>query len=202
VNLKNIKIGLAITGSFCTLNSFLPQIKALCAVCDNVTPIFSESVSKLETRFSTADERKTILEGITGRPAITSIVSAEEIGPGKLFDILVIAPCTGNTLAKIANAITDTTTTMAAKAHLRNNRPVLIGLSTNDGLGANARNLGFLLNIKNIYFIPFYQDDPALKPKSITFKDNLLIESIASALNNEQIQPVISQPPTADEFNN
>lgn len=191
MRLEKIKVGLAITGSFCTLNSFIEPIKELAAEAESVTPIFSESISSFDTRFSTGEGRKDIIETITGKAAITTIIEAEHIGPKRPFDVLVVAPCTGNTLAKLASAITDNTVTMAVKAHLRNNYPVVIGISTNDGLGATAKNLGTLLNTKNIYFIPFYQDDPVNKEKSLTFKNNLLIDTILKAIDGKQIQPLI-----------
>lgn len=191
MKLEKIKVGLAVTGSFCTFNNFIGHIKELAAEAESVTPIFSESMSGFDTRFNTGKDRKDIVEAITGNAAITTVTEAESIGPESLFDVLVVAPCTGNTLAKLAASITDSTVTMAVKAHLRNNRPVVIGVSTNDGLGGNAKNLGALLNTKNIYFIPFYQDDPVNKEKSLTFVSDLTIDTILRAINGKQIQPLI-----------
>jgi len=191
MRLENIKVGIAITGSFCTLRDFIVHIKKLSEECAELTAIFSEAVNNYDTRFGSAWERKEIIEGITGQKPITTITEAEPIGPKQLFDVLTVAPCTGNTLAKLAAGITDNAVTMAVKAHLRNSKPVVIGLSTNDGLGANAKNLGQLLNTKNIYFIPFYQDDPVNKEKSITFRQELLIDAIEMALEDKQLQPVL-----------
>ena len=191
--LCNIDVGLVVTGSFCTFNSFAGYISELADAVRSVTPILSESALTFNTKFNTAVERKGLLEQVTGVKAITTINAAEVIGPGQLFDIMVVAPCTGNTLAKLANGITDTTATMAIKAHLRNNRPVVIGISSNDILGQNAKNLGVLLNTKNYYFIPFYQDDPEGKEKSITFKCELLMNTIAKALDGKQLQPIMQE---------
>lgn len=189
--MQNIDVGLVVTGSFCTFNTFIGYVSELADAVHTVTPILSDVASTLDTKFNTATERKGLLEQITGVKAITTINAAETIGPGELFDIMVVAPCTGNTLAKVANGITDTTATMAIKAHLRNNRPVVIGISSNDILGQNAKNLGVLLNTKNFYFVPFYQDDPAAKEKSVTFKCELLIETMAKALEGKQLQPML-----------
>jgi dipicolinate synthase subunit B len=187
---RDIEVGLVITGSFCTFNEFEGYISELADTVKSVTPIFSESAKTFDTKFNTAAERRGLLEQITGKKAICSIIDAECIGPNKLFDIIVVAPCTGNTLAKLANGITDTTATMAVKAHLRNNRPVVIGISSNDVLGQNAKNLGILLNSKNYYFIPFYQDDPVKKEKSVIFRCELLIDTIEKALEGKQLQPL------------
>jgi dipicolinate synthase subunit B len=156
------RIGLAFSGSYCTYDKAMAAAKRMCEKYD-VTPIMSENSSRTDSRFGKAEDFKKRLEEYSGKAVIESIKEAEPIGPGRLLDLLVIAPCTGNTLAKIACGITDTSVTMACKAHLRNNRPVLIAVSTNDGLGANAVNLGSLLNRKNIFFVPFFQDDPAGK---------------------------------------
>ena len=189
----DIDVGLVVTGSFCTFNSFAGYISELTDAVRSVTPILSESALTLDTKFNTAAERKSLLQQITGIKPITTINMAETIGPGHLFDIMVAAPCTGNTLAKLANGITDTTATMAIKAHLRNNRPVVIGVSSNDILGQNAKNLGVLLNTKNFYFIPFYQDDPKTKEKSVTFKCEMLMATIVKALEGKQLQPIMQQ---------
>jgi dipicolinate synthase subunit B len=191
MNVKDIHVGLVITGSFCTFKNFQGYISELADEVKFITPILSESAKNCDTKYNTGAERRGLLEQITGTRAISSISEAEPIGPGKLFDVMVVAPCTGNTLAKLANGITDTTATMAVKAHLRNNRPVVLGISSNDILGQNAKNLGTLLNAKNYYFIPFYQDDPELKEKSMTFKYELLTETIRMALQGKQLQPVV-----------
>ncbi len=189
--LKGVNIGYAVTGSFCTFAKTIPQIEKLVNEGANVIPIISESVSNYDTRFNKADEFKNTLQTITGKQPISSIVDAEPIGPKALLDILVIAPCTGNTISKIANAITDTSVTMACKAHLRNMRPVVIAVSTNDGLGANARNIGILLNMKNIYMVPFGQDDPIKKCTSLVADFDQILPTILNAQQHCQIQPMI-----------
>ena len=151
----------------------------------------SNSVDETDTRFGASAGWKTRIKEITNQGIISSIVGAEPVGPEKLFDVLVVVPCTGNTLAKLANAITDGPVLMAIKAHLRNQRPVVIGLSTNDGLSMNAKNIGLLLNAKNIYMVPFGQDNPAGKPNSLKARMNLLVETIVYALQSKQIQPVL-----------
>jgi dipicolinate synthase subunit B len=186
-----IKIGFALTGSHCTLEETLPEIERLVREGAEVTPIISYSVDEMDTRFGTADYWKEKLLEITGRKPISSIVEAEPIGPQKLLDILVIAPCTGNTLAKMANGITDSPVLMAAKAHLRNCGPVVIAISTNDGLGNNAKNIGALLNSKNMYFVPFGQDNPFDKHNSLVAHMSLLSDTISEALQGRQIQPIL-----------
>jgi dipicolinate synthase subunit B len=191
MQLKGLKVGFALTGSFCTFDKVLPEIEKLISEGAEVFPIISEAVDKWDTRFGSSEELKVRLECLTGKEIIKTVVEAEPIGPQKLFDIMVIAPCTGNTLGKIANAITDTAVTMAAKAHLRNQRPVVIAVSTNDGLGANAKNLGILINAKNIYFVPFGQDDPIKKCNSLVAKFEQIIPAVLKALKGEQMQPVL-----------
>ena len=189
--LNGLKIGVALTGSFCTFDKVIPWIEKLIEEGVDVYPIISESVDKLDTRFGRADELKLKLENITGKRPISTIVEAEPIGPKKFLDMVVVAPCTGNTLGKIANAITDTSVTMAVKAHLRNQKPVVIAISTNDGLSNNAKNLGILLNMKNIYFVPFRQDDPLKKSNSLVANYDMLIPTIQAALEGKQIQPIL-----------
>lgn len=189
--LKGVKVGYAITGSFCTFDKTLPQVEKLVSEGAEVFPIISESVNEFDTRFGTAEELKNKLHTITGRQPINTIIEAEPIGPKGLLDILVIAPCTGNTIAKIANAITDGPVTMACKAHIRNMRPVVIAISTNDGLGANAKNIGVLLNTKNIYMVPFGQDDPIKKCTSLVADFEQILSTVISALQNSQIQPLL-----------
>jgi dipicolinate synthase subunit B len=191
MQLKGLKVGFALTGSFCTFSKILPEIEKIIGEGADVFPIISEVVDKWDTRFGSSEELKIRLECLTGKEIIKTVIEAEPIGPQKLFDILVIAPCTGNTLGKIANAITDTTVTMAAKAHLRNQRPVVIAVSTNDGLGSNAKNLGLLMNAKNIFFVPFGQDDPLKKCNSLVAKFEQTIPAILKALKGEQMQPVL-----------
>lgn len=189
--LEGVKIGFALTGSFCTIDRIVPEIEKLVSNGAKVIPIFSDSVDKLDTRFGNAKDLRMKIEGITGEKVLNSIVAVEPVGPKSLLDILVVAPCTGNTLAKIANGITDTTVTMACKAHLRNQKPVVLSISTNDGLGANAKNIGLLLNMKNIYLVPFGQDGPANKPNSLVADSTLIIPTIVEAMKGKQIQPIL-----------
>ncbi len=191
MKLPKVKVGFAVTGSHCVLDEVLIQAKNLADAGAEVFPIISESVDNWDTRFGTAGTWKERLVKYTGRSLINSVVGAEPIGPQALFDVLVVAPCTGNTLAKIANAITDGTVLMAVKAHLRNQRPVVLAISTNDGLGMNARNLGTLLNSKNIYLVPFGQDNPLLKPNSLKAKMDLIVEATAEAWRGRQMQPLL-----------
>ncbi len=191
MDLKNKTIGFAITGSFCTHDKIIPVVEKLVNSGANVIPIISEITSCTDTRFGTAADFKKKLVEITKNEIIDSVVTAEPIGPKKLLDILVIAPASGNTIAKLANAITDSTVTMAAKAHLRNESPLVIGISTNDGLGGNAKNIGLLLNINNIYFVPFGQDDAIKKSKSLVADFNLIPDTLEKALEGKQIQPLL-----------
>lgn len=160
-------VGFALCGSFCTFKKVIPQIEALVSLGYNVIPIMSGVSYSTDTRFGKAEDFIKQIEDITGKKIIHTICGAEPIGPKMLLDALVIAPCTGNTLGKMANGITDTSVTLSAKAHLRNSRPVIIAVSTNDALGAAAKNIGLLMNSKNIYFVPMRQDDPLNKPNSI-----------------------------------
>ncbi len=189
--LKDKKIGIALTGSFCTFEKTFSKIKEIKEQCDFVQTIFSFNTQKINSRFGTAKEFIEKAQEITKRKPILSIEAAEPVGPSNNLDILVIFPCTGNTIAKLANAISDTPVLMAAKAHLRNQKPILIFVSTNDALGINMKNIGLLLNSKNIYFVPFCQDDYKKKPNSIVSNIDFLIPSIEEALKGKQIQPVI-----------
>lgn len=189
--LKGVKVGIAITGSFCTFETILVEIKRLVDEGADVHPIMSFNASNFDTRFGTANEWKDRIREATGKEIISTIQGAESIGPKAYLDILVVAPCTGNTLAKLANAITDTPVSMAWKAHLRNNKPVVLGISTNDGLGANAKNLGILLNMKNVYFVPFGQDDAIKKCNSLIADYGMIIPTVLSALEGKQIQPLL-----------
>lgn len=191
MQMDGIKIGFALTGSFCTIGKVVPEVEKLVSTGAKVLPIISGSVDKFDTRFGTAKDLRLKLEGITGEKVIDSIIDAEPFGPKALVDLIVIAPCTGNTIAKIANGITDTPVTMACKAHMRNQKPVVIAISTNDGLGANAKNIGLLLNMKNIYLVPFGQDGPDSKPNSIVSETTLIIPTIEYALKGKQIQPLL-----------
>ncbi|MGE5328372.1 MAG: dipicolinate synthase subunit B [Deltaproteobacteria bacterium] len=191
MRLQNIKVGFALTGSFCTFAKIIPEIQKLVEEGAEVFPIMSEASYNIDTRFGKAEDFINKIEDITEKKIISTITEAEPIGPESSLDVIVIAPCTGNTLAKLANGITDTTVLMAVKAHLRNNKPVVIGVSTNDGLGANAKNLGLLLNTKNIFFIPFSQDNPLVKQNSIVAKMELVVDTILETLKGKQIQPLL-----------
>ena len=189
--LDGVKVGIGITGSFCTFETILIEIKRLVDEGADVYPIMSFNASNLDTRFGIASEWKEKIEELTGKEIISTIEEAEPIGPKAYLDILIIAPCTGNTLAKIANAITDTPVTMAWKAHLRNNKPVVVAISTNDGLTANAKNIGALLNMKNVYFVPFGQDDPIKKCNSLIADYEMIVATMEKALEGKQIQPLL-----------
>lgn len=191
--IKDLNIGFAITGSYCTLKETIPYIKSLIDEGANVIPIMSRAVFNEDTRFGKAKDWINAIEEICSNKIIATITDAEPIGPQKLLDILIIAPCTGNTLAKLANGITDTPVLMAAKAHLRNRRPVILAISTNDGLSMNAKNLGIILNTKNIYLVPFGQDSPDTKANSLVAHFPLIKETIISGLKGEQIQPILIQ---------
>ena len=191
-------VGFAVCGSFCTHHRAMEALEAVKARYDHVIPIVSEVVADTDTRFGTAHDLMREMERICGRRVVDSIAKAEPIGPRHLLDVLVICPCTGNTLAKLANGVTDTTVTMAAKAHLRNGGPVVICPATNDGLAASARNIGVLLDKKNVYFVPFRQDDPAKKPTSLVADFSLVPAAIDAALEGRQLQPVLLGPQEAD----
>lgn len=192
MELEGVKIGFALTGSHCTLAEVTKVLEDLQGnLAPDITPIFSEAVYNTDSKFGLCKDWISKVESITGKKIIHTIKGAEPIGPQKKFDCLVVAPCTGNTLAKICFGITDATVPMAVKAHLRNQRPVVIAIATNDGLGANAKNIGFLLNRKNIYFVPFGQDDPIQKPNSLISDFTLLSDTIIGALQGKQIQPVL-----------
>lgn len=191
MSLKGKTIGVAFTGSFCTFDKAFQELQKLVDEEALVQTIFSDSACSFDSRFGKSQSFIERAEEITGVKPMLTIPQAEPIGPGSLLDILVLFPCTGNTLAKLANGITDTPVLMAAKAHLRNNKPLLISISTNDALGMNMRNIGLLMNAKNVYFIPFGQDNPKKKPNSMIAHTELLIPSIEAALEGHQYQPVI-----------
>ena len=191
MELKGIKIGFALTGSFCTFSKVLPQIESLVSDGADVVPIMSENASSIDTRFGKAEDFIKKVKDITGKEIITTILGAEPIGPKNILDILVVAPCTGNTISKLANGVTDSSVTMAAKANLRNENPLVIAVSTNDGLGTSAKNIGTLLNCKNVYFVPFTQDDPDKKHNSLVARMELIKPTIEMALENKQIQPIL-----------
>ena len=185
------KLGLALCGSYCTYERVLGIVPELREKWD-IYPIMSEAAAGTDTRFGTAEEHKRALEELCGHRVIETIAEAEPIGPKKLFDVLAVAPCTGNTLAKLAAGVNDTAVTMAVKAHLRNLRPVVIGVSTNDGLSASAKNIGELMNRKAYYFIPFGQDDPEKKPNSLAAKFEQTEKVLEAAMEGKQLQPVLT----------
>lgn len=184
------RMGLAVCGSFCTFEELLPQAELL-AQDYELTPILSEAAYQTDTRFGLAAAFVRSLREICGREPITTIEAAEALGPKKLLDVLAVAPCTGNTLAKLANGIADGAVTFACKAHLRNGRPVVVAVSTNDGLAAAAQNIGALLSRRNFYFVPFGQDDPENKPASLKADLRLLGDTAAAALEGRQLQPLL-----------
>ena len=190
---EKIRLGFAICGSFCTFKKVMEELAALAEEYD-ITPIMSEGAAFTDTRFGKAEDFRRRIAEICGREPITTIAGAEPIGPKALLDVLVIEPCTGNTLGKLANGISDTAVTMAAKAHLRNGRPVVLAVSTNDALGASARNIGTLMNAKNVYFIPMRQDSPKGKPASVVADFSKTGEAITAALEGKQAQPLLIFP--------
>lgn len=188
------RIGFALTGSFCTFARVLPVVQQLVERGCTVTPLLSFHAGALDTRFGTAAQWRTALEDTTGHAPIDTIEAAEPIGPHRLFDVLVVAPCTGNTLAKLAHSVIDTPVTMAVKSHLRSERPVVLAVSTNDGLSGSAANLGILLNRRHYYFVPLRQDAPLAKPRSLVAEMERLPETIEAALEGRQIQPILLAP--------
>lgn len=188
---SGMKIGFGFTGSHCTIGQVLPVLQLLKDEGAEILPIFSNTVQTTDTRFGTAEDLWNDVIRITGKEPLTNLVQVEPIGPQRLIEVLIVAPCTGSTLAKIAQGISDTPVTLACKAHLRNNCPVVLAISTNDALSANAQNLAALLNRKNVYFVPFGQDAPATKQNSLVARMELLPETVLEALNNRQIQPVL-----------
>ena len=185
-------LGLALCGSYCTYEKLFQAAEKLAETYDLI-PIMSENAAETDTRFGTATEHIKRLMLLSGRKVVTTIAEAEPLGPAQPMDALLIAPCTGNTLAKLSHGITDTAVTMAAKAHLRNGRPVIIALSTNDGLSGSAENIARLLNRKHVYFVPFRQDDPAKKPRSLQADFSLLEETVRAALQGRQLQPILKE---------
>lgn len=187
--MKKVTVGFAMCGSFCTFSKAIEQMKKL-AEEYHIVPIMSKNAYSVDTRFGKAEDFVKEIEEITKEKIIHTINGAEPIGPKKMCDLLLIAPCTGNTLAKLALGITDTPVAMAAKSHLRIQRPVLLSVATNDGLGASAQNIGRLLNTKNVYFVPMQQDDYVKKPNSLVSKFELIPKCVELALNKQQPQPV------------
>lgn len=189
--LDNLNIGLGITGSFCNF----PKIQKLIQSLKNenvnkIIPIVSQTSLKYNTRFYHRRDLKKMIEEETGNKIVSNIVDAEPIGPKNMIDVLVIVPCTGNTIAKLSLGITDSSVLMAAKSHIRNNKPVVIGISTNDGLGSNFKNIGRLYDTKNFYFVPFSQDDYVNKPKSLVLDYSKVVDTIKNAVEGKQIQPL------------
>ena len=186
------RVGFAFTGSFCTFKTVIDELKNVKKENADILPIMSFNSYNLDTKFGKAEDFINEIKEITEKDEIIhTIQGAEPIGPKKLTDVMVIAPCTGNTLAKLANGITDSPVLMATKSHLRNNLPVVIGISTNDGLSGSAENIGKLLNRNNYYFIPFRQDNPITKPRSLVADFKYLIPTIGQALEGEQIEPIL-----------
>ena len=191
---EQLTLGFAMCGSFCTFDAVLTQLEAMRAEFPKIIPIMSTVSYETDTRFGTAADFRARLESACGQPIIHTIAQAEPIGPKKLLDVLVIAPCTGNTLAKLANGIADTPVTLAAKAHLRNERPIVVAVSTNDALAGNAENIGKLLARGHYFFGPMRQDNAIKKPRSVVADFTRLPETIRAALNGEQIQPILAAP--------
>lgn len=191
MGLQGLKIGFALTGSYCTFEKVLPQVEELVKKGAEVFPIVSYSVSSTGTRFGESAYWLDRLREITKKKEISTMVDAEPIGPGGFLDLIIVAPCTGNTLAKLANGISDTPVLMALKAQLRNHKPVVLAISTNDGLSMNAKNLGLLLNTRNIYFVPFGQDNPKEKQNSLVAHMDRILETIFAALEGRQLQPLL-----------
>lgn len=191
MNWQGKTVGYAVTGSHCTLAEVMPQIQRFVDDGAKVVPIISQSVLSTDTRFGKSDHWQKQLKDITGNDIISSIVDAEPLGPTKLLDVLAIAPCTGTTTSKLANAVTDSPVLMAAKATLRNGRPVVLAVSTNDGLGFNMANIAKLIVAKNIYFVPFGQDSPDNKPNSLVARMELVPETCYAAIQGKQLQPLI-----------
>ncbi len=192
MDLKGLNIGFAMCGSFCTFNKAVKSIKGLKDTGANIIPIMSEASYTTDTRFGGSTDFINKIETITENKILHTVFETEPIGPKKLLDALVILPCTGNTLAKLSHGIADTSVTLAAKAHLRNKRPIIVGVSTNDGLGTAAENIGRLLTRKHIFFIPFAQDDCITKPNSLIADFSKLNETLALALENKQLQPILA----------
>lgn len=189
--MKDICLGYAFCGSFCTIKESFKALEKLAKEDIKIKPIMSQIVYSTDTRFGKASDLIKNVEEICNDKIIHDIVSAEPIGPKNLLDIIVVAPATGNTLSKIALGITDTPVTMAVKAHLRNNKPVVLAIATNDALGASAKNIGLLHNTKNIYFVPYRQDDPHSKNNSLVCDFSLINKTVEAALKGTQLEPVI-----------
>ena len=194
MKLENLTIGLGITGSFCNFNEVKNIIRDLKEQkVKKIIPIVSENTKTLDTRFYKAKDFIAMLEAETNEKIIDTLVQAEPIGPKNMIDIMVICPCTGNTLAKLANGISDTAVLMATKGHIRNNKPVVLGISTNDGLGKSLKNIAILIDTKNVFFVPFRQDDYISKPKSLALDYSFVVDNIKEAMEYKQLQPIIAR---------
>ena len=191
MEVKNKKIGFVLTGSFCTFKKTIPQIKKLKNLGADIIPIMSFNSYNLDTKFGKANDFIKEIEEICEKKIIHTIQDAEPIGPKHLTDIMIVAPASGNTMSKLACDIIDTPATMAVKSHLRNNLPVVIAPSTNNGLGANMVSIANLINRKNYYFVPFRQDNPLTKPRSVVFDPEYILKTIEFALDGEQIEPIL-----------
>ncbi|MDF2537591.1 MAG: dpaB [Herbinix sp.] len=194
MTVSNKNIGFAFTGSFCTYETVFLELEKLIRENNNLYPIFSERSQSIDSRFGKAADFLQRAKTSTGRDPITTIVEAEKFGPSNLLDVMLIAPCTGNTLAKLTYGITDSPVLMAAKGHLRNGKPVVLAIATNDALGANMKNIGILMNTKNIFFVPFSQDNYMGKPYSMVAHFDLVMPTIEKALEGKQLQPIILCP--------
>ena len=194
MSLEGKRIGFVMTGSFCTFEKAFSAAERLVDLGAELTPVMSYNAASVSSRFGTAGINRSRIEDICGRQAILTIEDAEPIGPKRLFDIISVVPCTSNTLAKLALGITDTPATMAVKSHIRNSRPVVIAISTNDALAAAAKNIGALQNYKNYYFVPYRQDNFAAKPNSAVAELSLLPETLELALEGRQLEPVLLPP--------
>ena len=191
MKLNEKRIGFVMTGSFCTFRKTIDELKKIIKLGANVIPIMSENSYTMDTKFGKAKDFITEIEEITGHKILHTVQEVEPIGPKNMLDILMVAPATGNTIAKLANDIIDGSATMAVKSHLRRERPVIIAISTNNGLSGAGENIGKLFNRKHYYFVPFRQDNPITKPRSIVFDPSYLIKTIEDALDGEQIQPML-----------
>ncbi len=191
MNLEKKRIGFVMTGSFCTFRKTIDELKKIVKMNTEIVPIMSENSYTMDTKFGKSEDFINEIENITGTKVLHTIQEVEPLGPKDMLDILVVAPATGNTIAKLANDIIDGPATMAVKSHLRREKPVVIAISTNNGLSGAGENIGRLLNRKHYYFVPFKQDNPITKPRSIVFDTSYLIKTIEYALDGEQIQPIL-----------
>ena len=191
MKIEGKRIGFIMTGSFCTFRKTIEELKKIVKLGAKVIPIMSENSYTMDTKFGKAEDFINEVEDITGTKILHTIQEVEPIGPKDMLDILVVAPATGNTMAKLANDIIDNSATMAVKSHLRREKPVVIAISTNNGLSGAGENIGKLFNRKHYYFVPFKQDNPITKPRSIVFDPSYLIKTIEYALDGEQIQPIL-----------